>query len=110
MAEPMPERLEFFFEYDPGYRVVATNGVWGGVTTRGELRLDFFVESVGNPERVTNEISEGKIGRELSRVPERRVVRRLQVGVLLSLEHAESIADFIRDKVAEVRAARESRD
>ena len=108
MVEPVGEdrQVKFFFEYDPAYRLVATNGAWLGITPRGDIRIDFFVESLGNPQEVVNLITpQGQLGPELSRTPpqQRRVERRLQVGILLTLDNAESIADFIKTQVADFR-------
>lgn len=112
MPGPVGEdrQAKFFFEYDPHYRLVGANGIWGGITPRGDLQLDFFAESIAIPDTVTNLVTpEGKLGPELGRSPERRFMRRLQVGVLLSLEQADSIADFIKEKVAEFRKHREEK-
>lgn len=96
--------IEFFFEYEPSYRVVPVNGAWGGLTPRGELKLDFFVESIQTPERIKNRMQDdGRLGDEISRTPERRIVRRLQVGILVGIEEAESIAKFIIGRVEELR-------
>ena len=98
-------QIEFHFEYDPGYRLVAANGVWGEPTPRGDLCLDFYVEAPTLPTRIMHAISpEGRVGPELRREPERRFTRRIQLGILVSMDHAESIARFIQDKVAEYRS------
>ena len=98
-------QIEFHFEFDPGYRLVAANGVWGDPTPRGDLRLDFFVEALSLPTRVMHAISpEGRVGSELRREPERRFTRRIQLGILVSMDHAESIARTIQDMVAEYRS------
>ena len=98
-------QIEFHFEYDPGYRLVAANGVWGDPTPRGDLRLDFFVEAPTLPTRVMHAISpEGRVGTELRREPERRFTRRIQLGILVSMDHAESIARTIQERVAEYRS------
>ena len=44
-----PEKIDVEYEYDPDYRLVAANGLFGGVTPRGELRIDFFAEYVPAP-------------------------------------------------------------
>lgn len=111
MAEPVGEdrQVKFFFEYDPSYRVVAANGAWMGITPRGDIRIDFFVESLGNPDQVVNLITpEGQLGPELSRYPvEKRFVRRMQVGILLPLDQAESTADLIKKQIADFRKQQE---
>jgi hypothetical protein len=104
MPEPMGEdrQVKFLFEYDPGYRVIAANGMWGGITPRGDMRLDFFVESLGVPDHVTHLITPDQhLGPELNRSQPEGIVRRVQVGVLLSLDQGDSIADFIKQKIAE---------
>ena len=112
MAEPKGEdrQVKFLFEYDQGYRLIGANGVWSGITPRRDMRLDFFVESVGVPEQVTHLVTEnGGLGPELNRSPDHRIVRRLQVGVLLSLDQAESIADFIKKQITEFKQRMEGR-
>ena len=99
------QQVEFLFEYDPQYRLVAANGVWGDPTPRGDLRLDFFVEAPTLPRRVMHALSpEGRVGPELRREPEHTFTRRIQIGILVSMDHAESIARTIQDRVAEYRS------
>lgn len=100
-------QITFYFEYDPEYRVVAANSAWVGITTRDDLRLDFTIEGVGNPGEIVNLLTaDGQIGPELRRSPERRIVRRFQVGVLWSLDTADSIAGLIKSQVQAHRGAR----
>jgi hypothetical protein len=99
-------QIDFVFEYDPAYRVIATNGVWGGLTPRGDLKLDFFVESQATPDSVRHEVVDGNLGKEISRSPERAIARRLQVGVLLSIDDAENLRDFLKLKIEEIKKAR----
>lgn len=94
------KEIEFAYEYDSNYRVVAANGVWGGTTPRGDFRLDFFVESIAIPERLTHEVLSDKLGKEVARTPGKGVfTRRLQVGVLLSLREVESVAGFLNEQL-----------
>ena len=99
------QQVEFLFEYDPRYRLVAANGVWVDPTPRGDLRLDFFVEAPTLPRRIMHAFGpEGRVGTELRREPERTFTRRVQLGILVSMDHAESIARSIQDRVAEYRS------
>jgi len=110
MAEPVGEdrQVKFHFEYDPSYRVVAANGAWIGITPRADLRLDFFIEDRGIPDELVNLVTpEGNLGPELRRSPETRFVRRMQVGVLLSLDQGEALIDFVKTTIQEFRKARQ---
>lgn len=100
----IPTEVRFFFEYDKDYRIIATNGVWGGTTPSGDIQIDFFVEKIGTPESILNKITEdGRLGDEINRQPEKKIVRRLQMGILMSVENAEVLATFLRDKVSAMK-------
>lgn len=100
------ETIEFVFTKAPDYRVISANGIWGGVTPRGALKMDFTLDSQRTPDSVVHSVTpEGGLGPEIDRKPtERAVSRELQVGILLSIEHAENVASWILDKVKEAKA------
>jgi hypothetical protein len=104
-----PEKLEFVFAFDPQYRLFPSNGVWGGLTPRGDMRLEFFVETFAQPTRVVNVItSDGNLGEETERTPaqgEHQIITRsMQVGVMIPGSQLESIAEFLRQKSVEWKA------
>ena len=104
------KKVHFFHENASDYRIYSANGVWGGLTTRGDFLLEFFVETIMPPESITSNIKDDGTAEEAQRklrisVPEGdAAVRRIhQCGVLLSLEEAERIADFIKEKLSKAR-------
>ena len=107
------KKVVFTFQKSEDYRVFPVNGVWGGVTPRGDLKLDFFVES-HLPDSVEHSVTPLGLGPEVQRKPGDRstthLTRDVQLGLLISLEHAESIANFILGKVKEARTAASSAD
>jgi len=99
-----PKEIEFSLLEDSNYRIVPANGMWCGITTKGDFRMDFFVESREMPESVKHRVNpEGTLGAVISQKTRGVIVRELQVGVLVSIENAESIANFIKDRIAEFR-------
>ncbi len=95
--------VEFFFEFDKNYRIVATNGAWGGITPRGDIHVDFFVERQGIPESVKQTISEeGALGGITETKPGKRLVRTLQVGVLITVEEAQNLVKFLTDRIKQI--------
>jgi hypothetical protein len=105
-AQTAKNTVAFALAEDPNYRVVAANGVWGGVTPRGKFLVNFFVESNTTPSRIVHEVTaDGRLGREIEREGvEIGITRTLQVGVLMSIEEAESIADWMKRRVTEYRS------
>lgn len=104
MQKSPVSEVKFHFEFDKDYRIVASNGVWGGITSRGDLQLDFFVERVGIPNSVVNVVTkDGTLSGEISRDPPRQFVRRLQMGVLMTLEDAERLHTFLAGRIKELK-------
>lgn len=102
--------IEYVFSRSPDYRVVPSNGVWGGITPRGDLLIDFTVETGLNPKLVAHEVTEKGLGPEIRREPPTtgKVQREAQVGILISLVHAQSIAKWLLGKVEEFEKKAES--
>lgn len=84
------------------------------MTPRGDLRIDFFVESLFVPNKVVMEVkADGTLGKELERVlftgeqpQEGKVVlqREIKCGILVSPEHARNFADFIYQKLGKAQS------
>lgn len=112
MAEKnTPGEVEINFTIEPGYKVNAANGAWGSLTPHGELKLDFFVEALAIPSQVVHSLVQGEgLGPEIRRKPSSVFERKIQTGVLLDLEVAESIAKFMLSKIAEYRKAEKAED
>lgn len=82
------------------YRVIAANGVYGGVQPRGEIKMDFFVESTETPTIERFAVKDSKLGEPIERIPsEGAWIRELQIGVVLSRSTAKSIGEWLLGKV-----------
>lgn len=97
--KPKKGEIEFVFKYDPDYRICAANGVWGMWTPRGDLKLDFFVESGTVPQVVKHEIDENGLGHEIIRIPTGQMTRTIQTSVLFSVKNAENLVKFLNKKI-----------
>ena len=103
--------VKFSFERDQNYRIIPVNGVWGGLTARGDVKADFFHESHPVPEEVINALTpDGRIGDELTQGQELELHRTLLVGMVLTVEQAESIGRWLQEQAAESRRLRGDED
>lgn len=92
--------ISFSFTRAPEFKVVAANGVHGGVTGRGDFRFELFVESPQLPESVTHSITPDGLGPEIDREPEQAdIVRESQVAVVMQIEQARSFAHWILERI-----------
>jgi len=94
-------KVKFQFSKSSEYRLVAATGVWGGPMPAGQIRIEFFVDHAAIPAAVTYAITpEGKVGEEVEREPsDRTIARELQMGVVLTPDTAESLVQWLQDKL-----------
>lgn len=103
VAEP-PNRVRFRYSFADGYRLVPANGALGGLTPKGDFRVEFYVEAQSLPEFQDFALTEGKkLGEQLD-PPEVPVVdRRVTAGVVLSLAEAERLGVWLLERTSEAR-------
>lgn len=89
-------------DYNPKY----ANGAWGGISPRGDLIVNFFLERMPLPTKETYELRpEGNLGQRLNSDPEgieTTMIRFIQSGLVLNLENAISIHQWLGNKIEEM--------
>ena len=105
--EQQDNRVVFQYEKDPDYRVVYANGAFGGVTPRGDIKFELFIEYVKAPETIVHSMTPDGLGPEIERLPDRTpITRESQVGVIMSPNQAKSLAHWLLGKLSEVEKKR----
>ncbi len=101
--------ITFKYIFPDDYNPVFVNGAWGGVTPSGELAISFYLERLGLPIKETHELTdEGKLGQIINREPEDQVaVRYIQNGIILTLDGAMTIYDWLGKKIKEAEKIKE---
>ena len=98
------EEVTFDYERSPFFRVVHSNGAWGGITPRQELSVTFYSERRAPPQSVTHKLTpEGRLGSEIRRDESSHIQRECEVEVLMSMDEAESLHRWIGEKIEEWR-------
>ncbi len=99
----------FTYDYNPKY----VNGAHGGVSPRGELVVNFYLERQPLPNAVSHEINQnGTIGAESSIEPgdlHASLVRYVTTGVVLSLQTARDLHGWLGEKIRELEALEQAR-
>lgn len=106
--------VKFVYPESDDYKIIYANGVYGGVTMQGEIMIDFFQERHVPVKMEIRSIEDGEIGKPTERemdLPEPTdglvFIRERKIGITLHPDQAESIANWILDKVNQARAAME---
>ncbi|HBA73198.1 MAG: hypothetical protein A2X82_07570 [Geobacteraceae bacterium GWC2_55_20] len=97
--------FKYIFKYD--YNPVYVNGAHGGISPRGEIVANFYLERPPLPNEITHAINpDGSIGAEVIAVdPENlnsSIVRYVSNGVVLNYQNAKVLHGWLGDKIAEL--------
>ena len=107
MSKNKPE-LTFKYVFADDYNPVYVNGAHGGVSPRGELVMNFYLERMALPRSVTHEINpNGTIGNEVAAEPEElksSMVRYIDAGVVLNCQSAKELHLWLGERVKEMEA------
>jgi len=104
---PSPNEARFLFRRDSAYRMSPVSGAFGGVTPSRQILAEFYVEYQQAPDEIVHQLSPiGTLGEELSRYPNPAgptYIREALLGVMMPADVAESIANWLLEKVREAR-------
>jgi Zn ribbon nucleic-acid-binding protein len=107
MSKNKPE-LTFKYVLADDYNPVYVNGAHGGVSPRGELVMNFYLERMALPRSITHEINpNGTIGNEVAAEPEdlkSSMVRFIAAGVVLNCQSAKELHLWLGERVKEMEA------
>lgn len=104
------------FDYIKGnyFRVVHVDGAFGGNSPRGDIRMSVWNERWPIPKQTTYKLQEGgKLGDEIreERITREAVVREVEVELVMDIEVAKTIQEWLKDKInkaeAEIKASEE---
>ena len=100
-----PDEIRIEWEYDKDYRMVPANGMWGGITPKGDLRIDFFVEVTSNPGSGETALFRSGSGyKERRKVPEEaKLVRKVQVGVMIPPQQIPSFSEWFNEQAQRLK-------
>lgn len=100
MADDKKEiRFKYIFADD--YSPIYVNGVWGGVTPKGEVNMNFFLERHPVPHSVYYEVGpDGTMGKESRRDPDESMfIRHVQTGVVMNYGDAKAIHKWLGEQL-----------
>src|SRR5512135_998057 len=100
--------IKFKYVFADNYNPAYVNGAHGGLTPRGELVVNFYLERLDLPSSITHEIlPNGALGNELSQDPadtNNSLVRFIESGIVLTYENARIIHTWLGERIKEMEA------
>jgi hypothetical protein len=102
------QKLKFKYVYADNYNPVYVNGAHGGLTPRGELVVNFYLERTGLPDAIIHEINpNGTLGAEIAQEPDdsrNSLVRFIESGIVLNTENARTLHAWLGERLREMEA------
>ena len=112
MSQKKPE-LKFKYVFADNYNPVYVNGAHGGLTPRGELVVNFYLERLGLPEAIIHEINpNGSLGGEIGQEPSdanNSLVRFIDAGIVLNFENAKAIHNWLGERLKEMESMEQAK-
>lgn len=105
-GESSERRVRFDYLKSALFRVIHADGVVGGLTPRLDVHMDFWSERFPIPKQVVHALtSEGTLGEEIrsERTTCEAIVREVEAGVVLDLETAKALRDWLTERIAEAQ-------
>jgi hypothetical protein len=101
MENVNPKTIEIHYITTPNYRIYNVSGTFGGITPRGKIYLEIFTERNPLPQQETYEITNGKLGNQpLDKQTKTGIVRDVEACLIMDIEDAVSIHNWLGDKIA----------
>lgn len=104
-------QIKFKYVFPDNYNPVYCNGVFGGISTHGEIVMNFFLERMPIPNSITNLVNpDGTLGGFVSVEPETlddTVIRHISTGIVLNEDSAKAIYDWLGGYIQELDIRKE---
>lgn len=102
-SRPRPEEADIRFETAKDYKLIYANGVYGGVTPRGDLAMDVITEFSSRPSKQTFKVEDdGTLGDLVAQEGSEEIVRQRLATLFLQPNNARSIAEWMLSKLFQV--------
>jgi len=113
MSQGKKPELTFKYIYNYSYNPVYVNGAHGGLSPRGELVMNFYLERPPLPEEIRHEINQnGTIGNVCGEEPKdlnSSMVRFIDNGVILNFESARNLYFWLGERLQEMESVEKAK-
>jgi len=99
-AQKNGQEIEFHYLKTNSYRSFHVDGIFGGITPKGNIYMELFLERAPTPKSIVREFNDdGSLGKELSRQCKTGLIREVEAGVVVDLATAEAIRNWLTNKI-----------
>lgn len=98
--KPIPSEIRFYYEKNPSYRIIYTDGIIGGITPTKAVNLNFYAtrptipKSTIHPIVEDNKISPEGVPSEDSKIG---IMREIEIGIYMNIRTAKEVYEFLKN-------------
>jgi hypothetical protein len=100
----LPQKIRFDYIKSAAFRVIHADGVVGGLSPRLDIQMNFWSERFPIPKQVVHAVQQdGTLGEEIQaeRSTREAIVREVDAGVVLDLEVAKALQEWLKTRITE---------
>lgn len=105
--------IVFKYLFAEGYNPLYVNGAHGGISPRGEIIMNFYMERPAIPRSIGHELNQnGTIGTEISVEPsdlKNSIVRSVENGIIMNYQTAKDLHIWLGERLRELEAVEQAK-
>ena len=104
----LPENIEIHYIKTPSYRTYHVDGVYGGLTPKGDLYCELYTERNATPQLAVHEITEeGRLGNVIKKEGRSGIIREIECGISLDVSTAYALKEWLERKIEDYEKNKE---
>lgn len=104
MGKRNNETLKFIYNKTSSYRTYNVEGVFGGLSPKNKIFIEFFNEKLPVPESVVHEVTEdGILGKEIEKKAFKGIIREIECGIYLDIPTAIAFSNWLEARIKQFK-------
>lgn len=98
----LTKEINIHFIKTSSYRSYHVDGAYGGLTPKGDIYCEFFIDRNVTPQTIVHEIEEdGRLGDSKKVIGKDGFVRQIECGIVFDVNTANALKNWLEDKIKE---------
>lgn len=103
------DKITFKYKFDKNYNPHYVTGAFGGLTERGELVINFYLDRMALPIEQTHTVIDGHLELPGDKLPadlENTRIRFVDMGVIMNLQTAKELREWLDGRIQTLENAK----
>jgi len=100
-GKAVPKEITFHYIKTPNYRTYHVDGFYGGLTARGNLYAELFVERKPTPQEETYKIIDRNLGPKTDEKGKKGFIREIEAGIAMDYSTMLALKKWLDGQIAE---------